>query len=78
MSIEELQTKLEQGMPGAKIQILDPQNDGVHLGARIIWQEFEGKSRIMRHRLVYKALGSAFDNDYLHALQLSTLSPSEA
>lgn len=78
ITITELQEKLEAGMPGANIKILDPQNDGVHLGAQIVWEEFEGKNRLARHRLVYKALGNAFDNDYLHALQLSTLAPSEA
>ena len=76
MTITELKSTLEAGMPGATVEILDPMNDGVHLGARIVWDAFEGKNRLARHRLVYSALGNAFDGP-LHALQLTTLAPNE-
>ncbi|PPR19071.1 MAG: hypothetical protein CFH43_00354, partial [Proteobacteria bacterium] len=39
--------------------------------------EFEGQNRIARHRMVYAALGDAFSGP-IHALQMSTLTPSEA
>ena len=77
MTIAELKNTLEKGIPQAQVTILDPQNDGVHLGARIVSPIFEGKNRLARHRIVYAALGNAFDGP-LHALQLTTQTPIEA
>lgn len=77
MSIEDLQKILETAFPNGKVQILDPQNDGVHLGAVITCDSFAGKNRVARHRLVYNALGNAFDGP-LHALQMTTQTFEEA
>jgi len=51
--------------------------DGHHFEATIIAAEFEGKSRIQRHQLVYAALGDKMKAE-VHALSMKTLTPSEA
>ncbi|MDC0948056.1 BolA/IbaG family iron-sulfur metabolism protein [Gammaproteobacteria bacterium] len=53
------------------------EGDGQHFFATIVSPEFTGKSRIQRHQLVYRALGSRVGNE-IHALSMKTLSPDEA
>jgi stress-induced morphogen len=64
-----LQNRIRQALPDATVSIHDP--DGAHLTAVVTSTQFKGLSRIQQHRLVYQALGDAFEND-LHALQLTT------
>ncbi len=77
ISAQEIANLLEQGLPNATIEVSDPQQDMTHLEARIISSEFEGMPRIKRHRMVYSALGDAFA-ERLHALKITTLTPTEA
>lgn len=68
----ELQNRIRNLLPDAEVNIEDP--DGAHLSAIVTSMEFVGLSRIAQHRLVYQALGDAFETD-LHALQLTTRAP---
>lgn len=68
---------IQDGLPEATVKVEDPLNDGTHLKATVICPSFRGKNRVQQHRLVYQALGNAFDGP-LHALQLTTLAPEEA
>lgn len=68
---------IQAGLPDAKIDVRDPMNDKTHFEATVICPCFEGKSRVQQHKMVYAALGDSF-NGPLHALQLTTLSPSDA
>lgn len=68
---------IQDGLPEATVKVEDPFNDGTHLKATVICPTFSGKNRVQQHRLVYQALGNAFDGP-LHALQLTTLAPEEA
>ena len=76
LTIPEIQKMIETAFPEASVKILDPMNDGVHLGALIICNSFEGKNRLARHRMVYSALGDAFSGP-LHALQITTQTEAE-
>lgn len=69
---QSLQTRIRESLPDAEVTIHDP--DGAHLSAVVISASFAGLSRIAQHRLVYSALGDAFETD-LHALQLTTRTP---
>lgn len=70
---EEIQRLLEQGLPGARVQV---SGDGHHFEAVVVTAAFAGKSRIQRHQMVYAALGSRMGNE-IHALSLKTLTPDE-
>lgn len=76
MSKKEIQAQIQVALPDAEVQILDPMDDGVHLAAIVVSASFEGKAKVMRHRMVYKALGDAFDGP-IHALQMTTVTPEE-
>jgi acid stress-induced BolA-like protein IbaG/YrbA len=65
---------VQEVLPQAKVYILDPQNDGVHLEAIVIAKEFETLSLLQQHQMVMKALKAHFSED-LHALGLKTLTP---
>lgn len=67
-----IQSRIRQTLPDADVYVHDP--DGAHLSATVTSASFAGLSRIQQHRLVYSALGDAFENE-LHALQLTTRLP---
>ena len=49
---------------------------GSHFAITIVSKDFEGKSRIDRHRMVYDALAEMMSN-HIHALKITALSPNE-
>jgi len=55
---------------------LEVDGDGAHFEAVIVSQLFAGKSRVARHQLVNRALGSQMGNE-IHALSMKTLTPDE-
>ena len=59
-----------------KVMILDPRNDGIHLEAIVISEEFNTLSLVKRHQMVMKALKEPFAT-FLHALALKTFTPEE-
>ncbi len=71
---EQLKDWIESGFDNANVSV---EGDGHHFEAVIIAGEFEGKSRIQRHQLVYAALGDKMKAE-VHALSMKTLTPSEA
>ena len=48
----------------------------VELGATIVSSQFEGKTKIQQHQMVYRVLGSKVGNE-IHALGLTTQIPGE-
>jgi acid stress-induced BolA-like protein IbaG/YrbA len=70
---EQLKTWIEAGFDNASVTV---DGDGHHFEAVIVAAEFEGKSRIQRHQLVYGALGDKMKAE-VHALSMKTLTPSE-
>jgi len=70
---EQLKVWIDNGFSDATVSV---EGDGHHFEAIIISDEFEGKSRIQRHQLVYSALGDKMKAE-VHALSMKTLTPSE-
>ncbi len=69
----QLKAWIETGFADALVSV---EGDGHHFEAVIVAAEFEGKSRIQRHQLVYQALGDKMRAE-VHALSMKTLTPSE-
>lgn len=74
MDAGELEKMIREAIPDAKVSIEDLRGDGDHYAALVVSAEFEGKSRIQQHQLVYKALKGKM-GDQLHALALQTATP---
>lgn len=69
-----LENLLNQGLPGATIHIEDLRGDGEHYAAHISYSDFQGKSRVQQHQMVYQALQGKMGGE-LHALQIHTSTP---
>lgn len=73
-SPDSIQHDIQQSLPCEFIQVNGA--DGVHFDAIIVSSDFEGKSRIQRHQMVFKTLGNRMQQD-IHALSVKTLTPAE-
>ena len=63
---------IQEGIPGAEVEIEDLAGDGDHYAATVVSQAFAGKSKIQQHQMVYGALGGRMGG-VLHALKLTTM-----
>lgn len=72
MQASEIEALLRAAFPTAEIEVSG--DDGVHMAASVIAEEFAGKNRVQQQRMVYAALKGKMDgsNGELHALALST------
>ena len=75
MAVGEIETLIRSSLPDALVTITDLAGDGDHYAAHVISAAFEGKSRVVQHKLVYAALGGRMGGA-LHALQLTTAVPN--
>jgi len=73
MQANELQALISNGMAGAEVIV---KGDGDHFEAVVISTQFEGKTMVEQHRLVYGTLGDRMGNE-IHALALQTCTPAE-
>ncbi|MCP4923693.1 MAG: BolA family transcriptional regulator [bacterium] len=53
-----------------------PKEGQSHFQVLIITDDFKDKSRVMRHKMVYEALGNAFEEG-VHALSIRAFTPIE-
>ena len=70
---EQIKQWIVAGIEDAEIEI---EGDGQHFFATIVTDQFEGKSRIQRHQMVYQALGDKM-NAEIHALSMKTLTVAQ-
>lgn len=74
MQCDDIKQLIVAGIPGSEVEIEG--DDGTHFGAIIVSEEFEGKSMVQQHQIVYKALGDKMGTD-IHALSIQTYTPAE-
>ncbi len=74
MAAGEIERMIKEALPDAIIEIRDLAGDGDHYSATVISKEFQGKTRVQQHQLVYKALKGQMGGE-LHALALQTSAP---
>jgi acid stress-induced BolA-like protein IbaG/YrbA len=73
--IEQIQTTIEDGIPGATAIVNNPAGDGKHFEAIVISPSFAGISLVKQHRAVMNTLKAQFSDDTVHALTLKTYTP---
>ena len=76
MTEESVKQRIESGLGGSQVQVLDTKGTGDHFSAVVISNEFEGKSLVKRHQMVYATVSDVLTKE-LHALQLKTYSCKE-
>jgi stress-induced morphogen len=73
-SPDEIKTRIEAALPGARAEVEDWTGGGDHFRATVIAEQFQGLNRIQQHRLVYDVFGGEIGGP-IHALSLKTQVP---
>ena len=76
MTEESVKQLIESGLEGSEVQVLDTKGTGDHFSVVVISDDFEGKSLVKRHQMVYTTVSDVLTKE-LHALQLKTYSCKE-
>ncbi len=84
--VERIKAMLEQAFTAARVSVQDDSakhaghagaRDGAgHFLVRVESQDFTGRSRLERHRLVYEALADMLPRE-IHALNIEAVSPED-
>jgi acid stress-induced BolA-like protein IbaG/YrbA len=75
ISLDQVEALIKAEIPDAQVQVEDLTGGGDHLQATVISSQFEGKTLVKQHQLVYKALQQAMATEAIHALALKTYTP---
>lgn len=70
MHANDIKNLIQSHLPNATINV--DSKDGKHYRAQIVCPDFEGKTRIEQHQLVYAALDAAIKDGDIHAISLKT------
>lgn len=70
MHADDIKRLIQHHLPNATVTV--ESKDGKHYRAQIVCDDFEGKSRIEQHQMVYTAIDSAIKNGTIHAISLKT------
>jgi len=73
MLIDEIKKIIGQGIEGCKV-IID--GDGTHFQVVVVSDEFDEKTVVQQHQMVYKTLGDKMGTD-IHALSIQTYTTDE-
>lgn len=67
----ELEALIKSGIPDAEVMV---NGEGDHFEATVVSRQFEGRSMVQQHQLVYGTLGDRMGGE-IHALALHTYTP---
>lgn len=76
MAAHEIERRIKDALPDARVEIRDLAGDGDHYAATVTSETFRGKTRVQQHQLVYAALQGDMGGA-LHALALQTAVPED-
>jgi stress-induced morphogen len=76
MAPEEIRRLIRQALPDAEVELEDLTGGQDHWSAVVISEAFAGRPSVVRHRMVYGALGDAMGGP-IHAFALETHTPAE-
>ena len=77
VSLKEVEELIKIKIPDAQVNVQDLTGGGDHLEAIVVSSEFEGKSLVKQHQLIYGALKEQLASEAIHALALKTYTPEE-
>ena len=71
---DDIKKLIEDGLPGSEAMIEG--DDGSHFEGIVVCQDFEAKSMLVQHRMVFDTLGDRMQTGIIHALSLRTYTPA--
>lgn len=75
VSPAQVEAMIKAELPDAQVQVQDLTGGGDHYQAIVVSSQFEGKTLVQQHQLVYGALRQAMATEAIHALALKTYTP---
>ena len=72
MNIKDIESLIKKKIPDATVVIKDLVGDNNHFSAERVSKEFNGKTRLEQHKMVYNSLSKELKED-LHALSIKTM-----
>ncbi|MBE7383620.1 MAG: BolA family transcriptional regulator [Leptolyngbya sp. SIO1E4] len=75
VTAEQVVTMIQAEMPDAEVQVNDLTGGGDHFEVTVVSSQFEGRSLVQQHQLVYKSVQQAMSSEAIHALALKTYTP---
>lgn len=76
LQLDQVEAMIKSELPDAFVQVQDLKG-GDHLQATVVSAQFEGKTLVKQHQMVYKAVQEAMATEAIHALALKTYTPAE-
>lgn len=77
VTAEQITTMIQVEMPDAKVQVNDLTGGGDHFEVVVVSTQFEGRSLVQQHQLVYQSVQQAMSTNDIHALALKTYTPED-
>ena len=82
MTPEDVEGMVTDALPDADVDVVeddheDERSEGAHFGLVVVSDEFEGMSRVDRHRAVHNALDDTL-GDEIHAVEIRAETRDEA
>jgi acid stress-induced BolA-like protein IbaG/YrbA len=75
--IEKITATIQAAIPGARVAVIDPMQDGQHFEAIVVSESFEGKPLVRQHQMVLNSLKAELASNVVHALALKTFTPAK-
>ena len=76
LQLDQVEAMIKSELPDAFVQVQDLKG-GDHLQATVVSAQFEGKTLVKQHQMVYKAVQEAMATEAIHALALKTYTPTQ-
>ncbi|KEI67045.1 ColA [Planktothrix agardhii NIVA-CYA 126/8] len=76
ITLNQVEAMIKSELPNAVVQVQDL-GGGDHLQAIVVSAEFEDKTLVEQHQMVYKAVKEAMATEAIHALALKTYTPQD-
>ena len=76
ISIREIENKIKEKITTSHLEVIDLRG-GDHIQVILVSPDFENKSLVERHKIVYNILSSEMKTNEIHALTLKTYSPTQ-
>lgn len=75
VSPDQVEAMLKAALPDAQVQVQDLTGTRDHYQVIVVSSEFEGKSMVKQHQMVYGAVQEAMSSEAIHALSMKTYTP---
>lgn len=74
--ISEIESKIKEKVKTTHIEVIDLRG-GDHIQVILVSPDFENKSLVEQHKIVYDILSNEMGSNEIHALTLKTYSPND-